>query len=104
MFSSRVPRDLEANRFTSAVVRARAAGGRLLRPTVSNPTQVGFTYPADLLASLADPRALCYSPQPLGDLEARRAVADDYERQGVSVAPDRIVLTASTSEAYSLLF
>jgi aspartate/methionine/tyrosine aminotransferase len=31
-------------------------------------------------------------------------VARDYARRGVTVTPDRIVLTASTSEAYSLLF
>jgi aspartate/methionine/tyrosine aminotransferase len=35
---------------------------------------------------------------------ARTAVASDYARRGISVAEDRIVLTASTSEAYSLLF
>ena len=37
-------------------------------------------------------------------LQARRAIARDYERQGLSVPPERIVLTVSTSEAYSLLF
>jgi aspartate/methionine/tyrosine aminotransferase len=36
--------------------------------------------------------------------DARAAVADDYRRRGINVAPDSIVLTASTSEAYSLLF
>jgi alanine-synthesizing transaminase len=35
---------------------------------------------------------------------ARAAIACDYERHGIKVAPDRIVLTASTSEAYSVLF
>jgi aspartate/methionine/tyrosine aminotransferase len=53
---------------------------------------------------LADARALRYDPQPLGRIEARRAVARDYERQGVLVPADRIVLTASTSDAYSVLF
>src|SRR6185436_6814733 len=45
-----------------------------------------------------------YDPQPFGLETARAAVADDYARCGISVDPDRIVLTASTSEAYSLLF
>ncbi len=37
-------------------------------------------------------------------MDARVAVAKEYERQGVLVPPERIVLTASTSDAYSLLF
>jgi hypothetical protein len=36
--------------------------------------------------------------------EARTAVARDYARRGIATAADRIVLTSSTSEAYSLLF
>ena len=48
--------------------------------------------------------ALLYEPQPFGLPDARRAVACDYARRGFDVTPDRIVLTASTSEAYSLLF
>jgi alanine-synthesizing transaminase len=72
--------------------------------TLSNPTRAGFDYPIDLLASLADPRGLVYRPQALGLLEAREAVAADYARRGVRTSPERIVLTASTSEAYSVLF
>ena len=48
--------------------------------------------------------ALRYAPSPLGAIDARRAVSADYARQGVDVPPDRIALTASTSDAYSLLF
>src|SRR5207245_2597755 len=70
----------------------------------SNPTRVGFAYPADLLAPLADPRGLTYAPHPFGLIEARRAVAADFKRRGIDVSPERIALTASTSEAYSILF
>jgi alanine-synthesizing transaminase len=103
-FSSRVPADLGPNRFARAVADARAAGRPLVDLTQSNPTQAGFDYPADLLAPLAHPRGLTYEPQPFGLRDARRAVADDYGRRGISISPDRIALTASTSEAYSLLF
>src|SRR5262249_34572097 len=48
--------------------------------------------------------AIVYEPVPFGLEQARRAVADDYSRRGIAVDPARIVLTASTSEAYSLLF
>ena len=82
----------------------RAAGQPIVDLTLSNPTRAGFDYPADLLAPLADPRALIYDPRPLGSIDARRAVARDYERQGIDISPDRVVLTASTSDAYSLLF
>ena len=82
----------------------RFAGRPYIDLTESNPTRVGFDYPADLLQPLADPRALGYDPSPLGMREAREAVSRDYARQGIHIAADRIVLTTSTSEAYSILF
>jgi alanine-synthesizing transaminase len=103
-FSARVPADLAPNRLTGAVAGMRAEGRPVVDLTLSNPTRAGFDYPPDLLQPLADPRALTYDPHPSGLLDARRAVARDYERQGITVAADRIVLTAGTSEAYSVLF
>jgi aspartate/methionine/tyrosine aminotransferase len=104
MFSSRVPADLQANAFARALERARAAGRELLDLTMTNPTRVGIVYPDGLLRELASPAALTYTPQPFGLKAAREAVAREYHRRAVEVDPDRIVLTASTSEAYSLLF
>lgn len=99
-----MPSSLAPNRLAQALVRARREGRRLLDLTESNPTRAGFEYPPDLLAPLADPRGLRYEPQPFGLASARAAVAAEYARRGVTIAPDRIALTASTSEAYSLLF
>jgi alanine-synthesizing transaminase len=104
MFSTRVPADLTPNRLTRALMERRRAGRPILDLTESNPTRAGFEYPADLLAPLADRRGLIYAPQAFGLPEARRAVAAEYVRRGANVEVDRIVLTASTSEAYSLLF
>ena len=104
MFSSRVQADLAPNRLTHALERRRAEGRPYVDLTQSNPTRAGFDYPADLLVPLGDRRGLTYSPQPFGVLEARRAVADDYARRGLPVGPERIILTASSSDAYSLLF
>ena len=104
MFSGRVPSRLTPNRLTEALDATRAAGRPIIDLTLSNPTRAGFDYPSDLLAPLADPRAMIYDPQPLGLVSAREAIARDYKRQGLDVPPDRIVLTASTSDAYSLLF
>jgi len=72
--------------------------------TESNPTRVGFEYPPEMLVSLASEPGLRYQPAALGLAVAREAVAADYRRRQLSVAADRIVITASTSEAYSLLF
>ncbi len=104
MFSSRVPANLAPNRLTEAVRAIRARGAPLIDLTLSNPTRAGFDYPLDLLAPLAGPRALGYTPSPLGAIDARRAVAADYARHGLAVPPERIALTASTSDGYSLLF
>lgn len=72
--------------------------------TASNPTHCGFQYPSDWLNALADPRALAYDPQPRGSLAARQAVSSYYADQGVPVDPSQVILTTSTSEAYSFLF
>ena len=104
MFSSRLPENVATNRLTDAVQALRSRGTPFIDLTESNPTRAGFDYPSDLLAPLGEARGLLYAPSPLGAMDARRAVAADYERQGVFVAPDRIALTASTSDGYSLLF
>lgn len=104
MFSSRVPSSREPNSLARAVAAARAAGRALIDLTVSNPTTVGIPYPPDLLQQLASPAALVYTPCPFGLPEARDAVAQEYRSRGIAIDTARIVLTASTSEAYSLLF
>ena len=102
--SGRLPRDLSPNRLTSVVARRRASGAPILDLTESNPTRVGLTYPSDLLAPLGSSSGLQYAPEPFGTRAAREAVSADFARRGVSVPPARIALTASTSEAYALLF
>lgn len=73
--------------------------------TESNPTHAGLRYPSgEILAALADPGALCYDPSPRGLLSAREAISEYYAERGVEVTPSRILLTASTSEAYAYLF
>ncbi len=99
--SRRIPDDLTPN--ILAVARARL-GDIPYDLTISNPTVCGFAYPPDLLAGLGDPLALSYHPDPRGPRSARQAVAADYLRWAVEVDPDHIMLTASTSEAYSFLF
>jgi alanine-synthesizing transaminase len=103
VFSTRVPDDRRPNNLARALAAARARGP-VIDLTVSNPTHVGIEYPPDLLTGLSDAAALTYRPSALGLYEARDAIAGDYARRGLHIAADRIVLTASTSEAYSILF
>jgi alanine-synthesizing transaminase len=100
MFSRRVPHELSPNR----IARARTETPPRFDLTASNPTECGIQYPAGLLDALADPHGLHYRPRPCGLQSARDAVAREYSRHAVTVDPDRILLTASTSEAYAFLF
>jgi len=102
MFSSRLNWDTPPNPLAKLLAEKRASGAAILDLTESNPTAAGFNYPADrILNALADPRSLCYEPAPAGILAARSAVSGYY---GGRVETGRILLTASTSEAYGLLF
>ncbi|MBC8164400.1 MAG: pyridoxal phosphate-dependent aminotransferase [Bryobacteraceae bacterium] len=98
MFSSRIHWNLQPSRIAAAL---SSHTGALLDLTQSNPTTAQIEYPRGLLEALTDVRALQYSPLPAGLLSAREAVSRYYK--GV-VDPDRILLAASTSEAYSWLF
>ncbi len=104
MTSSRLPSSLEPNALSLAVQAKRRRGAPVVDLTESNPTRVGLSYPEDLLAPLADAAGLDYDPQPLGLWSARAAVAADFRRRGIAISADRVALTASTSEAYALLF
>jgi aspartate/methionine/tyrosine aminotransferase len=99
-YSRRLPGPVE-----NAIARAlRQRRDPYVDLTETNPTRVGLT-PNVALEALADPRALRYDPDPKGLATARQAVAAYYaESRGAAVDPENIVLTASTSEAYSLLF
>ena len=104
MFSHRLPPYAEPNALSRAVETLRVEGVPFVDLTESNPTRAEIPYPDDLLTSLADPAALRYEPSSFGLASARRAVAEDQRRRGVTVDPAHVVLTASTSEAYSWLF
>ena len=104
MFSRRTDWARTPNRLSAAVEACRRSGVPLLDLTETNPTRAGLRAPADVLAALADPAALAYEPEPLGRRAAREAIAGDFRRRGADVDPDRLLLTASTSEAYAFAF
>jgi len=104
VFSARTSWDRTPNTLTLALERARGSGKVLVDLTESNPTRAGIADLAPLLAELGDPRGALYEPAPLGHPDARRAVAGYYRERGVVVDAARVMLSASTSEAYSWLF
>ncbi len=105
VFSSRLQWDSQPNPLSILLAEKRRNGAAILDLTESNPTRAGLDYAGgELLAALADSRGLLYEPDPRGLLAAREAVSGYYAQRGVDVPASRILLTASTSEAYSYLF
>ncbi|HET7150264.1 MAG TPA: pyridoxal phosphate-dependent aminotransferase, partial [Candidatus Acidoferrum sp.] len=104
-FAKRTQWNLELNRLSEAAAQHRAAGKPLMDLTVSNPTECGFAYDEKaILDALRNPGALRYEPTPKGFVRARQAVCEYYLERGASVDVADIVLTTSTSEAYSYVF
>ena len=100
MFSHRLPFHLPRNPISDGIERRRSAGLEILDLTESNPTRAGIDYPAaDILAGFHNPQILVYDPCANGLPQARAQVAELH-----GVVRDRVVLTASSSEAYSWLF
>ncbi|HVT56906.1 MAG TPA: pyridoxal phosphate-dependent aminotransferase [Thermoanaerobaculia bacterium] len=96
----------QAGNFLAAAVAARRGRGlTTIDLTETNPTRVGLSYPESELAELLRRSSSAdYPPHPLGIPEAREVLAAALSRRHDPVAPEDLVLTASTSEAYSYLF
>ena len=104
MFAARTLWDLTPNRLARLHHERLRLGHPVLDMTGANPTRIGLAYPAEeILEALASPSCMVYEPDPRGILSARQALAAEYARRGVVLGPDRLVLTAGTSEAYSFL-
>jgi alanine-synthesizing transaminase len=105
LFAERTNWNLETNRLSEALAQYRASGKPLLDLTASNPTECGFRYDGEtVLRALSNPAALSYKPDPKGLQTARRAVSACYAARGNDVPVEDILLTTSTSEAYSFVF
>lgn len=104
-FSTRSAHADDTNALTLALRRVRASAEPWFDLTVSNPTTAQIPYDAAaILDPLAAPASLVYAPESLGLAAARAHVASDYATRGIPITAERIALTASTSEAYAMLF
>src|SRR5436309_765667 len=99
-FSNRLPGGgAQINELSRLLAEKRSARVEILDLTESNPTHAGIVYPSGFLQAMSDDRALRYEPEPFGLRSARETIAREYG------APyDRVILSASTSEAYSWIF
>ena len=117
MLSSRLPKDLSPSPFFAELERAKAQvlaecadargnAGRLpfIDMTVSSPLRVGL--PFDLQPAVDEARGEfgTWVADAAGRRDAREAVAEYYRERGGAFTAGQIILTASTSEAYSVLF
>jgi alanine-synthesizing transaminase len=102
VFSRRTAWSVVPNRIAVALGERLRSGKPLLDLTETNPTRVGLPMPErEIREALADARALRYEPTALGHPTARAAVSAYH---GGAIPPEQVVLTASTSEAYAMLF
>lgn len=99
-FSTRLPHEIHPNPLSQLLDAKRRAGTPVLDLTESNPTRAGIVYPDGFLSALSDPRAAIYEPEPFGLPAARELIAREYN----APSAESVVMTASTSEAYSWLF
>ncbi|HEV2488618.1 MAG TPA: pyridoxal phosphate-dependent aminotransferase [Candidatus Acidoferrales bacterium] len=105
MFAERTNWNLTPNRLSAALARHHETDKPLIDLTASNPTECGFHYDGEsILKALANSAALKYLPEPKGLLCAREAVAQYYAARGDNVSAEDVILTTSTSEAYSFMF
>ena len=113
MLSSRLPKDLSPSPFFAELERAKADvlaecaeanSLPFIDMTVSSPVKAGL--PVDLDDAVDEGRKDFgnWSPDAAGWKSAREAVVDYYRQRGGSFTAGQIILTASTSEAYSVLF
>lgn len=99
MFSKRTAQEHPRNALADVLATARQRPD-FVDLTISNPTTAGLPYATEAIArSLASPQALVYEPDALGLPAARAAVAAE-----IGAPSERIAITASTSEAYAVLF
>lgn len=104
--ASRIGGFVYAIRNIVAEARKVEASGRTVRYlNIGDPISFGFHTPPHMIEAVD--RAMRdgqngYAPS-VGILAAREAVAEDCIRRGMSMTPDRVVLTAGTSEGIELV-
>ena len=104
-FAKRTQWDVSDNEFSARMAELKKDGRPLFDLTVSNPLRCGLDLSGlDIAGSFDKDGLLDYRPDPLGLPSAREVVKAYYAEKGVNVPASRLLLTASTSDAYSYIF
>lgn len=72
-----------------------------------NPTQFGINFPKEILEKAGVKyfkNFKSYRPDPKGNLNSRKRVADYYRSKGSNLNPESVILTPGSSESYFYLF
>ena len=112
MLSSRLPKDLSPSPFFAELERVKACAKKdaaegglpFIDMTVSSPVKAGLPIDLNAAVELARKDFGCWNPDAAGWKSAREAVVEYYRERGGNFTAGQIILTASTSEAYSVLF
>lgn len=105
-YSDRLSWSFLENSYSQAISLKRRANAPLLDLSLSNPTTaLGTSYPNDAIRqAFGRLEDFLYEPDPHGQRTAREAIVQYYREAGIVAAAENMLLTASTSEAYALLF
>lgn len=106
-FSKRIAVDLDENILAQALSERKSNGQKVIDGMLSNPTVCGIEYPSEIAAIIKGMNVGAYEPTARGLTTTREAVSTYYEDRGNEwrwVQPENVIITASTSEAYGLLF
>ncbi len=112
MLSSRLPKDLSPSPFFAELERAKASAKKdaaegglpFIDMTVSSPVKAGLPIDMDVAVEESRKDFGCWNPDAAGWKSAREAVVEYYRERGGNFTAGQIILAASTSEAYSVLF
>ncbi len=101
---------MKLNKIESTKLEYLASGKEITNLSAANLSGIfeadSLQFPQQLLSKgfedfLKNPT---YTPEPQGDLEARKALSNYYARRDFSIPPEQILITSGTSESYFHLF
>lgn len=101
--SKRLPEDLSPTPFFTELEHLKQSKD-YIDLTISSPIKVGLTIDLEHAVNCAHKNFANYAPNAMGANFARKAVESYYKERGGAFCAGQIMLAASTSELYSVLF